>query len=102
MAAPERAAAGTAGGASSPPLWQQLHYPDGRTFQAIMDQHIELGFDAAKNEPRDFYALPPWVRLGWPAAEVYDRAKGNKAPAGRPGGEGLGAPPPRPRGAGRG
>ena len=95
MAAPERAAAGTAGGASSPPLWQQLPYPDERTFATIMDQHIELGFDAAKNEPRDFYALPPWVRLGWPAAEVYDRAKGNKALAVMPWAKVIARYPPR-------
>ena len=72
------AAVGTAGGASPLPLWQQLHYPDEATFTRIMDQHTEIGFDEARNEPRDFYALPPWVRLGWPSPEVYDHAKANR------------------------
>ena len=71
MAREPQGGAAEAGGAS-PPLWQELRYPDSATFLRVTADYPDLTYIADLNQYRPWSTLPLWLRGGWPTAQLYE------------------------------
>lgn len=58
-------------GGASPPLWQDLRYPDEATFLRLTAEYPDLTYVPDLNQFRPWTTLPMWLRTGWPTAQLY-------------------------------
>src|SRR2546425_13282221 len=75
---PKGAAVASESGETSAPLadWQRLHFPSDEEWVRISEIHPDTF-------GKDFYALEPWLRLGWPSEDLYKRVTQAGAKIGR-------------------
>lgn len=85
-----RASAEKGGAPAAPPLWEKLHYPNEALYQVVQRLYPETF-------GRTYFDLAPFIRLGWPSKEVWDRVHAARPEwAGRPWAELQATYPERP------